>query len=160
MAEAAATSSRGGRPPRDRTRHKYIPRLEVLACQRIEQIAIRSRLSPGIVAEVAISHAHGYQSPWTPTIADLNGVDGESLVRVVQAVPGEEYWPAGAVRKFGFYLDGEVASQVNVRCDELGLVYAHYLRRILHQLAGVDLATLREQQVVQGDLFDARGAAS
>lgn len=161
MAEGTATRYRGvGRPPRDRTRHKYIPRLELVAYQRLERIADRAGLTPAVVAEVAIGHAHGYQSPWTPVISDLGGIDAASLVRLVKTMPAEACWPVGPSRGFSFHLDGEVAALVNANCDDRGLVYAHYLRRFLHQLTDVDLASLREQQIVQGELFNSRGAAS
>lgn len=160
MADAVRKNRGVGRPSRDRTRHLYVPKLEVVSSLRLDALAERAGISSGMVAEIAIGHAHGYQSPWTSSIDVLGGVDADALVHVVQTMPSEPYCHAGAYRRCHVRLDGVLADQVNNRCDELDVVYAHYLRRILHQLVDFDFATLHGDYVVQDELFDARGAAS
>lgn len=139
----------GGRPPLNRDRYAFNPRVETDVLDILREQADSAQMQLAPYMELLVAEAHGYHGEYLQLLTQLpSAVPAEELRRRTTDLTADECTPVphDNARKW-FQVDRPLADQVQRRCEELDAAYADYLRAIFREATGRTATNPRHDQL-------------
>lgn len=132
------TSNPPGRPPLDRNRHAYGPRVELSLLTELQERSAALGLSLSRYCDAVLATAHGFVSPYLPDLDGYMDVSGEELRDYAESAMehGDGVVRNGPVHRLKMHADEPLAAEVAQRCGELEMPYTDYARALLRVAVG------------------------
>lgn len=147
----------GGRPPLNRDRHTYRPRLDLDVAEALSDQASRMGLQMGTYLEHVLAAAHGYHGPYMQNLdAPLPiALPLARLRRRTRAITRDHCRSASSVNVLKpIRVDLPLANEIQERCEALGdVAYSDYIRAILDLAVGRTASSRGVQATLSDDLM-------
>lgn len=137
----------GGRPPLNRARHAFNPRVELPLYEELAHQADEARVPLSTYMECLLAEAHDYHGEYLRDLSVMHTpVTADELKERTARIAPEQCVPlSGENRRKSFKADEELAIRIAARCDELNTQYAEYIRAVFREATGYADKPLHQQ---------------